>query len=460
MTSNTLPLSFRAAEVDRIISLIQSGESCSLIGIGSVGKSKLLRFLIQDDLRRAKLGQSWDKYLFVYVDINKSLQKPEWGLDWGLYELMLHQILSGIKKHGDDSIVYKDIENLHERATHPETYHLALRYLERALLLVCEELHLHIVFLIDEFDRLCNVLPSKTFSALRSIRDDYKYRLMYVVASRKDIARIQEHNADIEAFEELVTPNTIWLMAYSENDAQLMLNRLAERYHVERLSEAEIKKILIKTGGHPGLMRAAFGNIIHKPVDLKDLKATDRLIREYQHIWHSLDEEEQRALANLAPGGKQNMQSDVMDRLQKKGLMGGSWAEPDEVFSQFLAEFILNEKPAIGAHIYIDHQKHLVFVDDCPVKGIANLEYKLLELLVERRCHVVSRDEIAQHLYPNDMVADGEGVADGRIDAVLKRLRKAIEPDADEPRYIITVRGLGVKLEDGIPLKSEKERTE
>ncbi len=456
MTSNSLPLSFRATEVDRILSTLQAGDSYSLVGIGSVGKSNLLRFLQQEDVRRAKLGQEWGKYLFVYVDVNKMLQQS----DWGLFELMLHQILVGISQQDIDILMYEAIDDLHERSAEPATQHLALRYLDRALSLVCNRLDFRVVFLIDEFDRLCSALPAQTFAALRSLRDDRKYRLMYVVAARKDLSRLREGGVDIEDFEELVTPNTIWLVSYSEEDARHMLHRLATRNKV-KLGEESIRDVLVKTGGHPGLIRAAFPIMCEGPTNLTERLLTDKRVQdECQRVWHSLAEDEQMALANLVSGGEHNVTPpEMMERLRVKGLVGGSWAKPNKIFSTLLADYIVSENPAVGAHIYIDRKKHIVFVDDRAIEDLAPLEYKLIEYLDGRRGQVITRDEIAQHLYPSDMKADGKGVADERIDAVLKRLRKAVEPEADEPRFILTMRGHGLKLEDGMPPK-KKEITE
>lgn len=447
MISNSLLLSLRATEVDRIISILQAGDSCSLVGIGSVGKSNLLRFLQQEDLRRTKLGKERNKFLFAYIDANKLLQQS----DWGLYELMLHQLLTVLSSKKIDSEILQAVDNLYVRATESTTQHLALRYLDRAISTTCGRLKFRLVFLFDEFDHLCRILPSPTFAALRALRDDNKNFLMYVIATRVDLRRLSNSKADIEAFEELVTPNTIWLMAYSEVDARLMLHRLTERHHVKTMNEASIRQILVKTGGHPGLIKATFNMLYEKSTNLENIKWTDRQIQdECQRIWHSLSEDEQTALANLASSDKAYVTSpEIMERLQKKGLVGGRWARPNKIFSTLLADYIFRKRPVVGAHIYIDRNKHIVYVDDRAIEGLAPLEYKLIEFLDGRRGQIVTRDEIIAYLYPDAKVA--KGVSDTSITSVVKRLRKAIEPDPNQPRFILTMRGHGLKLEDGMP---------
>lgn len=53
---------------------------------------------------------------------------------------------------------------------------------------------------------------------------------MYVVATRLELKRLREEASEIEAFEELAVPNTVWLGPYAKNDADFMLHRLGKRY--------------------------------------------------------------------------------------------------------------------------------------------------------------------------------------------------------------------------------------
>jgi DNA-binding winged helix-turn-helix (wHTH) protein len=380
--------------------------------------------------------------LFVYVDANKFLERSEWGL----WELMLHQTLVELSNYGIEPAATEEIDKLHQHATAPATRHIALRYLDRAIGLICKNLGRKLVFLFDEFDDLYRALPSQVFDALRALRDDNKYHLMYVVATRRELSRLRNEGEHRESFEELVTPNTIWVAAYSKADARYAIQRLASRHKV-KLSEKQIRDILKVTGGHPGLIRAAFPLMCEQPVNgTRPLMADKRVQEECQRIWQSLAKAEQKALALLVGNGRSRVAEGILEQLQQKGLVGGEWAESDHVFSSILLLYIRNEMLAVGNRIRIDRQKHMVWVDDREIQNLPRLEYKLLEYLEGRRGQVCTRKQIVQHLYPNEKLS---GVSDNAVDSIVKRLRKQIEVDPKSPKFISTVYGVGFRLVDG-----------
>jgi two-component system OmpR family response regulator len=71
------------------------------------------------------------------------------------------------------------------------------------------------------------------------------------------------------------------------------------------------------------------------------------------------------------------------------------------------------------------------------------------DLSIDADRRLVFRDQKAIELTQIDRV-QGEAYEgyDRTIDSHIKNLRKKIEPDPDRPRYIITVYGVGYKLED------------
>lgn len=67
-------------------------------------------------------------------------------------------------------------------------------------------------------------------------------------------------------------------------------------------------------------------------------------------------------------------------------------------------------------------------------------EFQLLELLYTHKGQVMSKDEIARNVW------DYEVYDFNAIDALVYRLRQRVETDPGNPRYIVTVRGFGYKL--------------
>lgn len=137
-----------------------------------------------------------------------------------------------------------------------------------------------------------------------------------------------------------------------------------------------------------------------------------------------------------------------MRNLTLKGLIGGAWAARGNVFSSLFLDYVRQIKPFAGNRVQVDPGRQIVTVDGCEIADLTGLEFKLVQCLAERRGDVVSRDDLAAHLYPDDM-RDGGNISDQAIDAVVKRARATIEPVPGEHQLIVTVRGRGFKLDDG-----------
>lgn len=69
-------------------------------------------------------------------------------------------------------------------------------------------------------------------------------------------------------------------------------------------------------------------------------------------------------------------------------------------------------------------------------------EYKLLEALMAGRGKVLSRQKLLEYLYPNDEAI----VIDRVVDVHIGKLRQKIKEDPANPRFILTVRGIGYRF--------------
>ncbi|MFR3567639.1 MAG: response regulator transcription factor [Paraclostridium sordellii] len=72
---------------------------------------------------------------------------------------------------------------------------------------------------------------------------------------------------------------------------------------------------------------------------------------------------------------------------------------------------------------------------------LTSVEYKLLLILIQNKNVVLSRTKILEKLW--DVTYDF--VNDNTLTVYIKRLREKIEDDSTNPKYILTVRGLGYK---------------
>jgi len=69
-------------------------------------------------------------------------------------------------------------------------------------------------------------------------------------------------------------------------------------------------------------------------------------------------------------------------------------------------------------------------------------EFELLELLLVNAGRVLTRETLIDRVWGSDYVGDTK-----TLDVHVKRLRSKIEPDPANPKYLVTVRGLGYKFE-------------
>jgi two-component system response regulator RegX3 len=91
--------------------------------------------------------------------------------------------------------------------------------------------------------------------------------------------------------------------------------------------------------------------------------------------------------------------------------------------------------------VRMDVERHVVTVDGEQV-ALPLKEFDLLELLMRNAGRVLTRGQLIDRVWGSDYVGDTK-----TLDVHVKRLRAKVEPDPANPTYLLTVRGLGYKLE-------------
>ena len=91
--------------------------------------------------------------------------------------------------------------------------------------------------------------------------------------------------------------------------------------------------------------------------------------------------------------------------------------------------------------VRMDVERHVVAMDGEPV-ALPLKEFDLLEFLLRNTGRVLTRAQLIDRVWGSDYVGDTK-----TLDVHVKRLRAKLEPDPSDPRYLVTVRGLGYKLD-------------
>ena len=90
-------------------------------------------------------------------------------------------------------------------------------------------------------------------------------------------------------------------------------------------------------------------------------------------------------------------------------------------------------------YIRMDSVNKTVFVNG-QEKKITSIEWKLLEYLIDNKNRLVTKTEIFDNVW-NDRFT-----TDGTLNVHIRKIREAIEKDAQDPKYIITVWKEGYKF--------------
>ncbi|HJR37564.1 MAG TPA: response regulator transcription factor [Nocardioidaceae bacterium] len=91
--------------------------------------------------------------------------------------------------------------------------------------------------------------------------------------------------------------------------------------------------------------------------------------------------------------------------------------------------------------VRMDVERHVVTVAGEDAK-LPLKEFELLEMFLRNAGRVLTRGQLIDRVWGADYVGDTK-----TLDVHVKRLRSKIEPDPAHPKYLVTVRGLGYKLD-------------
>ena len=307
------PLYFRNDLVRPLFDLVRAGESFAVVAPASMGKSRLTRFIMRDDVQRHALGEQASTTRLVLCDFNRLAEVS----DWGMYEVILASLIEACDPPAREPLLamQRDVITSHNGL-------LAQRHVELAALMLTREHGLKLCLLLDEFDELCRKLSPLALSSLRALRDANKYQVCFGTFVRDHPARLRPP-LEYEGFYELLSRSVLWLGPYQSQDALDMIDLLARRRQRELAPEVR-HRIVNLGGGHPGMTNALFDVFSANPDKHRadfDINAmlTGTVEEEAHKLWDSLADDERLALSHVATGIPPNVEAGQL--LLNKGIL-------------------------------------------------------------------------------------------------------------------------------------------
>lgn len=448
------PITYRQELTDPIFARIQAGESCAVVGAASMGKSRLLQFLLRPDVATHYLTTLNDgepkPTLLLWIDCNRMAAFTAWGL----HELILTALVESCGDHPATRPLRDDLTEWRREAITTRNGLLAQRYVELALQLFCKEQELNICLILDEFDEAYASLPAQALANLRALRDRHKYQLSYLLFTR-DHPRHLRNPDECEGFYELISRSVLGLQPYSEADALRVIAQITARRHheLESFDGATQDALLQLSGRHPGLLVALIDALIANAPIGKTWDAWAReqpkAFEECRKIWRGLRREEREALRLVATDDHDNIDVNAQESLLLKGLLvladeKHGKEQRDRAlafFSPLFASYVHGQGAEQDDGLYMD-EVGAVWVNGQRTEDLTGKENELMRYLYEHLGEICEIEALITHLYPGD---EGYNMTDNNVAAIVGRLRKKIEPAA-QPQYLLNVRGRGYKL--------------
>lgn len=360
---NSTPSHYREEVLKPFFKHIRSGESFYVVGAPSVGKTRLMDFIMGDDpdalwasSGEDETDRDWvkNKYLgediapkiwLVRVDMNRMRHENDWPFQF--YELLLNTLLLTCNRCStmeDIESLKVELATLDSRVIQSKDALMAHRLFEMAVNMICQSYRIQICFLFDEFDETYQTMPREAFSQLRAIRDANKYRLSYILFMRNLPERLRSPKEN-ESFYELISRNMLGLGPYTAMDSFHIIGQLEKRRDYE-LGKDIREWIWLNSGGHPGLIQALFTLIKEKSLSPAQMQNTEwvakqEIIREeFRKIWEGLLEDEQDALKKIAHNDQKSVSPLTGKLLLAKGIIKPSAGQTVTLFNPLFSYWL------------------------------------------------------------------------------------------------------------------------
>lgn len=431
------------------LAAVQSG---AVAGLPGFGKSNLLGFLCHHERALARhIPEQFARTIPLLIDFN-SLPSSDLST---LYRTILRTFFEF--RHRFPPETSRLIERLFDEIRATNDSFLALSALREVLADGGRE-GLRIALVMDRFDKLAAEATPEWADTLRSLRDNNKESLCFIVGMRHEPRSQPNANSFGELFE-LIDLRVCWVWPMNRVDAAWLIAREVPAWsNVAGDNKTMLDRVMDLTGGIPALLKVvgqsytALTSLPDSEWDrwLLDQPAADRRLQE---IWGGLSQAEQATLAEVgrvSAAAPKPQHEAALRALVEKGVVfkdGASY----RVVSELLRRYPERRSRQGRGLIWRNWQTDELFQGETPLQ-LDGKSACLLSYFIANAHVRLTKSEIIAACWPPQR---RDQVDDSALSQQIRTLRKVIEPDPSQPSYLRTWYGSRDHYEGGYQFNPE-----
>jgi hypothetical protein len=421
----------------QVLTDLAAGRCASIVGLSNTGKSTFMRGLASPGAEAKYEAIRGRPGRLLFVDCNRAVALSVQAF----YEVVLRSLLEVLTDLAPRDLV-TSLSSYHASVTEAGNEFGASLSFNLALSDLCQKLGTDLCLVIDEFDELYTSLEDRALLNMRALRDRFSDRLLFVTATVRRLPDLRGRVVEDE-FAEMFSQSTYSMPRLEATD----IERALAEAGLGGLSDPLRQLCVELSGGHPGML-VAVGQVLATAGQTERERGLQLVAQDAQpraeclKIWNQLGEDERTWLSMLVTQSDAGLAEPQRDQLQALGVL-----RDGKVFSPVFERFVGRRSRAPGVDdrgVHMDADSGDVWVDGVRIPTLTDLEYRLLVLLDDRRDKLTDKYKIVTAVWGEAYLGE---VDDARVEKLISRLRSKIESDPSDPRYLVTQRGRGYKLQ-------------
>lgn len=444
---------YRKDFIKEFLTQIKHSESFLIVGMPGLGKHDLFQTFEEKENFWQKLYPDYkNNFLIVFIDLSKLLKSTPIYF----YKLLLDRLCKVILKNiKNDQEIEEITKKSHTESLDKNDLFAIFSIIEDLLEFITKNKDYSVCFIFHDFAQL-NKFDKQFFNSLRALHNINSWNICLAFSSDQDILYVYNREI-VDDLYGLFFTNQINLKLFTKKEAYIIMEEWEKDLNYKIPSKVKLR-IYELSLGNLSYMKSLH-NIYQEPNQNKELLNKDnfkKLVKlntikvKNEKFWKALSIKDQDILKEFIKNkemkfktkGQYLLKTQIITEINKK----------KKVFSPLLENYIkydlIQQTKKINTitkeRIFVDIRNKLVYKDSLPLtKEPTPSEYKILELLYKNKGKVVSRDELARAIWGNHLI---EKYSDWAIDRTISRIRKKIGDSAKNPKFILTIKGRGLKL--------------